>query len=148
MEQADKAGNEGVCFFGHGPVGELYLCEGCQRGYRSRCIQERVGPAAASLDRSLLDVSWSDPALVERWSTWRCGVCARVIGGVSARWGNPFSRLAALCAQRGLLLTLFSPTFTPARSCRRPASCTVVSLRERIRMVTSDAGLVDDLRCR
>ena len=24
MEQADKAGNEGVCFFGHGPVGDLY----------------------------------------------------------------------------------------------------------------------------
>ena len=23
MEQADKAGNEGVCFFGHGPVGDL-----------------------------------------------------------------------------------------------------------------------------
>ena len=23
MGQADKAGNEGVCFFGHGPVGDL-----------------------------------------------------------------------------------------------------------------------------
>ena len=35
----------------------LYLCGGCQRGYHSHCIQARVGPAAASLDRSLSDVS-------------------------------------------------------------------------------------------
>ena len=60
----------------------LYLCEGCQRGYHSHCIQARVGPAAASFDRSLSDVSWSDPALVERWSTWRCGECVE-----DDRWG-------------------------------------------------------------
>ena len=65
------------------------------------------------------------------------GSVSRMTGGVSARWGNPCSRLAALGAQRGPLLTLSSHTFTPTRACRRPASCTFVSLRERIGTVTS-----------
>ena len=60
----------------------VYICEGCQEGYHSHCIQDGLSLAAAMPGRGLSGVSWSDPSLVERRSTWRCGDCAD-----EDRWG-------------------------------------------------------------
>ena len=42
----------------------LYLCEGCQRGFHLHCKHERLRQATEPSGRSLLNVSWSDPAHV------------------------------------------------------------------------------------
>ena len=57
------------------PGHAVYICEGCQRGCHSYCIRDRVSQAAALPDHGLSDVSLSDPSVVQRRSTWRCGDC-------------------------------------------------------------------------
>ena len=59
----------------------VHICEGCQEGYHSHCIRDGLNAAATSPDH-LSSVSWSDPSLVERHSTWRCGDCVK-----ENRWG-------------------------------------------------------------
>ena len=59
----------------------VHICEGCQDGYHSHCIRDGLNAAATSPDH-LLSVSWSNPSLVERHSTWRCGDCVK-----ENRWG-------------------------------------------------------------
>ena len=60
----------------------VYICEGCQEGYHSHCIRDGLSLAAATPGYGLSDVTWSDPSLVERRSTWRCGDCVE-----EDRWG-------------------------------------------------------------
>ena len=60
----------------------VFICEGCQGGYHSHCIRDRLRPVAELLDHALWDVSWTDPDLVECHSTWRCGTCVE-----DNRWG-------------------------------------------------------------
>ena len=60
----------------------MYICEGCQEGYHSHSIRDRLGLATAMPGHGLSDVSRSDPSLVERRSTWRCGDCVE-----DDRWG-------------------------------------------------------------
>ena len=62
---------------------------------------------------------------------------SRRIAGGSARWWNPCSPSAPLSARRSLLRTLFSLTSMLTLPRRRPASCTAVSPRGRIRTATS-----------
>ena len=54
----------------------VHICEGCQGGYHSQCIRDELSAGRVSA------VSWSDPSLVERRSTWRCGDCVE-----DDRWG-------------------------------------------------------------
>ena len=54
----------------------VHICEGCQGGYHSQCIHDGLSAGTVSA------VSWSDPSLVERRSTWRCGDCVE-----DYRWG-------------------------------------------------------------
>ena len=54
----------------------VHICEGCQGGYHSQCIRDDLSAGRVST------VSWSDPSLVERRSTWRCGDCVE-----DDRWG-------------------------------------------------------------
>ena len=53
----------------------VYICEGCQGGYHSHCIRDRLSPAAGLPDHGLSDVSWTDLSLVECHSTCRCRDC-------------------------------------------------------------------------
>ena len=46
----------------------VFICEGCQGGYHSHCIRDRLRPVAGLRGHGLSDVSWTDPALVERRS--------------------------------------------------------------------------------
>ena len=47
----------------------VYICEGCQGGYHSHCVRDGLRDGTVSA------VLWSDPSLVARRSTWRCGEC-------------------------------------------------------------------------
>ena len=60
----------------------VYICEGCQEGYHSHCIRDGLSTAATRPGHGLSEISWSDPSLVERRSTWRCGDCVE-----GDRWG-------------------------------------------------------------
>ena len=60
----------------------VYICEGCQGGYHSHCIQDGLGLAAMMPGRGLSDVLRSDLSLVEHRLTWRCGDCVE-----DDRWG-------------------------------------------------------------
>ena len=60
----------------------VYICEGCQEGYHSHCIRDRLGLATTIPSHGLSDVTRSDLSLVERRSTWRCGDCVE-----DGRWG-------------------------------------------------------------
>ena len=90
----------------------VHICEGCQGGYHSHCIRDRLGPAAEVSGLGLSDVSWIDLSLVERRSTWRCGTVLKMISGEAARWWSLCSHSAPLGAQQDLPRTPSSLTST------------------------------------
>jgi hypothetical protein len=55
---------------------DVFICEGCQDGYHSHCVCDGLNDGTLSAE------SWSDPSLVGRRSTWRCGDCV-----AADRWG-------------------------------------------------------------
>ena len=105
----------------------VYICEGCQEGYHSHCIRDRLSLATAMPGHGLSDVSWSDPSLVERHSTWRCGDCVE-----DDWWGvrslvESMLTSAPLSVQRSLPRTLFSLISMLTLPRQRPAFCMAVS---------------------
>ena len=126
----------------------VHICEGCQEGYHSHCVRDSLN-TAATRPGHLAGVSWSDPSLVERRSTWHCGDCVE-----EDRWGvkrlveSMLTFSTAQCSARSATYSVLTHFHADTAS---PEAC---FLHGRVPPGADphgnikDEGLVDDLRRR